>query len=81
MAPSDLMPLSLKSSPRKTNATIQSFTCKEVSQSIVDLQIGHNNIGSEGASELAEGLMYAKTLQKLDIQSNSSGNRITSGRD
>ena len=45
----------------------------EVSQSIVDLRIGHNNIGSEGASELAEGLMYAKTLQKLDIQSNSLG--------
>ena len=46
---------------------------QEVSQSIVDLRIGHNNIGSEGAYDLAEGLMHAKTLQKLDIRSNSLG--------
>ena len=45
----------------------------KASQSIVDLRIGHNNIGSEGASELAEGLSYAKTLQKLDMQTNSLG--------
>ena len=46
---------------------------QEVSQSIVELQLGHNNIGAEGASELTEGLSYAKTLQKLDIRSNSLG--------
>ena len=46
---------------------------KELYQSIVDLRLGHNNIGSEGASELTEGLMYSKMLQKLDIQSNSLG--------
>ena len=43
------------------------------SKSLIELQLGHNNIGPEGACELTEGLQHVKSLQKLDVQSNNLG--------
>ena len=40
---------------------------------LIELQLGHNNIDSDGACELTEGLRHVKTLQKLDVQSNNLG--------
>ena len=43
------------------------------SKSLIQLQLGHNNIGSDGACELAQGLRYVKTIQKLNVESNNLG--------
>ena len=43
------------------------------SKSLITLQLGHNNIGSDGACELAEGLRYVKTIQNLNVESNNLG--------
>ena len=43
------------------------------SKSLIELQLGHNNIGSDGACELAEGLRYVKTIQNLNVESNNLG--------
>ena len=54
-------------------AVVQWMKLGNASKSLIGLQLGHNNIGPEGACELAEGLRYVKTLQQLEVQSNNLG--------
>ena len=40
----------------------------KVNNSLQELDVGHNSIGDNGMSSVADGLQYNKTLTKLNIQ-------------
>ena len=39
----------------------------KVNNSLQELDMGHNDIGDDGMSSVADGLQYNKTLTKLDV--------------